>query len=176
MRKLEIGSGNHPKPGYEHCDINENCPDLDFVCSMHCLPVEDNAYDEVTSTHVIEHQTRELWLPTLKEWLRVLKPGGVMYADTPNLTRNIKLFAQNAWENDFYSLTHEEQQACSLNGRPNRSLWFNFKCFSTSAQWNVHYGNFTEELIVEMCLLAGFETAVVHAADPSLIVKATKKR
>lgn len=49
------------------------------------LPFDDGVADEVFSCHVIEH----LWPwdvdAILKEWLRVLKPGGKFVVECPNL-------------------------------------------------------------------------------------------
>lgn len=49
------------------------------------LPFEDDAADEIFSCHVIEH----LWPweveGILREWLRVLKPGGEFVVECPNL-------------------------------------------------------------------------------------------
>lgn len=39
----------------------------------------------ILSVHVIEHFWRWEALDVLREWLRVLKPGGVMILECPNL-------------------------------------------------------------------------------------------
>lgn len=46
------------------------------------LPFEDQSFDIIASWHVIEHvgDVRE----TLGEWLRVLRPGGIMMIETPD--------------------------------------------------------------------------------------------
>jgi SAM-dependent methyltransferase len=176
VRKLEIGSGTRPEPGYEHADVNRNLPDLQHICEMWAIPVEDNAFDEVRSVHVIEHAPRNKWLDTLKEWHRILKPGGMMHADTPNLGRNAELYRREGdeWLTDFYSLTPGEQEACSLGGVPNRCLWYNFKSFSSHHEHDIHYGNFDADLLVDMCKQAGFALTEVYQINPSLIVRAWK--
>lgn len=172
--KLEIGSGTRPRPGYKHLDINPSLPELDYVGPMWAVPVEDNTFDEVLSVHVIEHAPRPMWLPALKEWRRILKPGGMMEADTPNLDRNIQLYVSGEWHRDFATLTPGEQEACSLNGAPDAALWLNFKAFSSHAEHDIHYGNFTPDLFTALCREAGFERVAIHQTEPSLIVRAWK--
>lgn len=48
------------------------------------LPYDDNYFDAILFTHVIEHLKAPLQLG--KEIHRVLKPNGIMYVETPNWT------------------------------------------------------------------------------------------
>lgn len=173
--KLEVGSGNRPTPGYLHCDVNPSLPDLDFVCPMHQIPVEDNRFDEVRTVHVIEHVDYKTGLRALQEWYRVLKPGGMCYIDTPNLRRNVKLYLERdkSWMEDFNILHPSEQEMVSINGVPNKTLWVNFKMFSTSDPWNTHYINYDADLLPLMCRNVGFTRTEVQDGC-SLIVRAWK--
>jgi hypothetical protein len=174
MKKLEVGSGHRPLENYDHCDINASLPDLTYVCPMWAIPVEGGAYGEVKAVHVIEHAPRHKWLDTLKDWRRILAPGGMAHIDTPNLERNIRLWNTGEWMRDFDILTPEEQTLCSIEGNPNRDLWINFKAFSSDAQFDLHYGNLTPELLMTYCRLAGFSRSEVYQTDPSVIVRAWK--
>ena len=174
MRKLEIGSGNRPRPGYEHLEPNPDCPDIQFCCGMDDIPVGDNTFDEVLSVHSIEHVPIPTARKSLKEWCRILKPGGFALIDTPNIMRNANLYINGGWERDFATLTDGEKEYCSLNGAPNRSLWLNFKIFSSPHKWDTHYWNADPELLTALCLEAGFSRVEVVQYDPSLAVKAYK--
>jgi predicted SAM-dependent methyltransferase len=180
IRRLEVGSGTRPTPGYEHADVNPNLPELDYVCAMHELrqadgtPIPDNTYDDLKATHVPEHAPIRIAMLALREWLRVLKPGGRAHLDTPNIERNARLYLNGGWERDFERLTLEEQERCSLNGVPNKTLWFNFKTFSSDAQHDIHYWNADADLLTALCLDAGFSSAEVVQTEPSLIVHAIK--
>lgn len=175
-RKLEIGSGNRPTPGYEHCDINPALPELDFVCSMENIPVEDNTYDEVRTVHVIEHVPIDIAKKALQEWHRIVKPGGLVHIDTPNFERNARLYVADneKWLDDFRSLHPLEQEVLTLNGVPNKTLWVNFKVFSTANQFDLHYCNYDAELLILLCREAGFDRVSVAQYDPSLIIHAIK--
>ena len=55
-------------------------------CDIRNLEVfEDNSAEEILSVHVIEHFYYWEVADVLKEWVRVLKPGGRMIIECPNL-------------------------------------------------------------------------------------------
>lgn len=173
-RILNVGSGNRPMPGADNCDINPDCPALTFICPMDDIPTPTNTYDELWSIHSIEHIPFHDVDETLREWLRVLKPGGWASIDTPNIERNIRLYHTGRWGEDFDSLTPDEQERLKIDGVPNKTLWLNFKVFSSAAKWDAHYWNADPDLLVTCVLRAGFSRADVTQTEPSLIVKAYK--
>jgi len=88
MKKLNLGCGDKILPGYINVDVVESRRGLkpDVVCDLHDLePFEDGSIDEILSVHVIEHFWRWEVLGVLVEWVRVLKPGGTMVLECPNL-------------------------------------------------------------------------------------------
>lgn len=88
MTKLNLGCGDKILPGYTNVDVVETRRGFrpDVICDLHRLtPFEDNSVDEILSVHVIEHFWRWEVLDILREWKRVLKPGGLMILECPNL-------------------------------------------------------------------------------------------
>lgn len=87
--KLNLGCGNKRLDGYVNVDFPDNYSKKppDVSCDIRELPYEDNSVDEVLAVHVIEHF--HLWeVPDiLKEWTRVLKPGGQMILECPCLNK-----------------------------------------------------------------------------------------
>src|SRR6185295_17614324 len=84
--KLNLGCGDKILPGYVNVDVAESRLDRkpDVVCDLHVLtPFEDGVADEILSVHVIEHFWRWEVVDVLKEWLRVLKPAGLMVIECP---------------------------------------------------------------------------------------------
>ncbi|WP_372786484.1 methyltransferase domain-containing protein [Phenylobacterium sp.] len=86
--KLNLGCGDKILDGFVNVDVVESragkSPDV--VCDLHKLePFEDATADEVMAIHVVEHFWRWEVLDILKEWVRVLKPGGKMILECPNL-------------------------------------------------------------------------------------------
>lgn len=85
--KLHIG-GQEPHPEWKIIDI-EPRPEVDYVANAHDLSqFESNSVDAIYASHVLEHfyygLNNEL-ISTLKEWSRVLKPGGQLLISVPDL-------------------------------------------------------------------------------------------
>ena len=66
-------------------DLNEDA-NPDFRCDVRCLPTEwKETFDEVRANHVLEHIRWEESDDTLEEWIRILKPGGILKLGLPDL-------------------------------------------------------------------------------------------
>lgn len=59
------------------------------------LPFPDDYADEVHSYHVVEHFYRWTIGPILRDWYRVLKPGGRMIIECPCLDKVVGLLEQH---------------------------------------------------------------------------------
>ena len=86
-KKLEIGAGTNPQPGFIHTDIipnPNNNPPLDYICDARDLPFGDREFSKVLMFGVFEHfgifEIRE----ALLEISRVLEAGGVFEFDVPD--------------------------------------------------------------------------------------------
>lgn len=75
-RRLEIGPGDSPLEGFETLDITRQ-PHVDYVWNAaRPLPFEQDTFVEVYASHVLEHVAWYQVETTLREWTRILKPGG----------------------------------------------------------------------------------------------------
>lgn len=86
--RLNLGCGDKILPGYVNVDVVEvragKKPDV--ICDLHDLaPFADSSADEILSVHVVEHFWRWEIRDVLREWIRVLKPGGRMVVECPNI-------------------------------------------------------------------------------------------
>lgn len=84
-RRLNIG-GQARADGWEILNANP-APYVDHVCNANNLSqFANNTFAEIYASHVVEHldYVNELET-TLKEWLRVLAPGGRLYISVPDI-------------------------------------------------------------------------------------------
>ena len=84
-RRLHIG-GREKRPGWEILNILPG-PAVDHVGDAIDLSrFADGTFIEVYASHVLEHfDYREALLAALREWHRVLAPGGVLHLSVPDL-------------------------------------------------------------------------------------------
>jgi hypothetical protein len=83
-RRIEVGSGWQPQPGYIHAEVDPDFPCVDLLVSGHSLPVRDDWADQVLNVHMIEHVPPPILRATVGEWFRVLRRGGELRLHTPN--------------------------------------------------------------------------------------------
>ncbi|MBU1046176.1 methyltransferase domain-containing protein [Patescibacteria group bacterium] len=89
--KLNLGCCDKQDRGWINIDIDKKFnPDiLDDVTVLSCF--KDNCADEIKSAHLIEHLTYEDTLKAFKNWFRVLKKGGILSIECPNLDKCIDM-------------------------------------------------------------------------------------
>ncbi|MDX1374420.1 MAG: methyltransferase domain-containing protein [Burkholderiales bacterium] len=114
MRRLNLGCGDKILAGYVNVDVAASragrSPDV--LCDLHRLePFADDSCDEVMAIHVVEHFYRWEVVDVLREWLRVLKPGGRMILECPNLLTACQTLLDNP------------QLAAGAGPEGQRSMW-----------------------------------------------------
>jgi predicted SAM-dependent methyltransferase len=84
QRRLELGSGQHPTPGYIHVDVDPNAWHVDLVCPADRVPLPTEWADEILSIHMLEHLPPVNLKEALRRWHGLLRPGGTLTIHTPN--------------------------------------------------------------------------------------------
>lgn len=144
--RLNLGCGDKILPGYVNVDVAPeragNLPDV--VSDVRNLSIfEDNYADEILSVHVVEHFWRWEVESILKEWVRVLKPGGKMILECPNLRSACEEFLKNS---DIGAQPGPEGQ---------RTMWV----FYGDPRWKdplmVHRWGYTPRSLAQIMSLAG---------------------
>lgn len=84
--KLNIGAGGKRLEGYTGIDAVER-PGADIVARADAIPLPDGCAEEVLAVHLVEHV--HLWeVPDLlREWHRLLAPGGLLVLEMPDLLK-----------------------------------------------------------------------------------------
>lgn len=93
-RCLEIGPGHERIPGFETLNMRKTAI-TDHVGDARRPPFPDGCFDLVYSSHCLEHIPWDEVESTLREWVRILKPGGsleVWTVDAEKLFRAILAF------------------------------------------------------------------------------------
>jgi predicted SAM-dependent methyltransferase len=98
--RLNLGCGKKLWPGFINVDFPGNWSGVkpDVECDITQLTFPDDYADEVHAIHVIEHINRDKSLDALKEWRRVLKPGGKIAIECPCLDK-IRIHLNNKGSN-----------------------------------------------------------------------------
>jgi Methyltransferase domain len=79
--KIDLGAGPKSPEGFTPMG---NGHELSVIFP---LPFNDNSVDEVRASHVLEHFAHGRTDEVLKEWARVLKPGGFLKIAVPNFEK-----------------------------------------------------------------------------------------
>lgn len=95
-RKLHIG-GQVKAVGWEVLDANPG-PCVDHVADASNLSrFQDNSFEQIYASHVVEHfDYQGQLLETLKEWYRVMSPGGTLFVSVPDLDTLARLFVDRS--------------------------------------------------------------------------------
>ncbi|MFW5889426.1 MAG: glycosyltransferase [Bacillota bacterium] len=93
LKKINLGCGDELLSGYINCDLYNPKADMNFDAAK--CPFEDNSIDEISAYHLIEHFDFKQAFDVLKEWNRILKPGGKLVIETPDLYHTCKIFAES---------------------------------------------------------------------------------
>jgi len=116
-RKLEIGPGHDVLEGFETLDVTTRA-NVTYVGNALQLPLPSNTFAVVYASHIIEHVPWYQVEAAIREWVRVLKPGGVLQIWTPNGLPIAKAFVdaeENGamdFHNDGWWRFNSERDAC----------------------------------------------------------------
>jgi SAM-dependent methyltransferase len=146
MLKLNLGCGDKILLGYVNVDVAHERAGKqpDVICDVRNLEKFENNYaDEILAVHVVEHFWRWEVESILKEWVRVLKPGGKMILECPNLKTACEEFLRNP---EMAALPGPEGQ---------RTMWV----FYGDPRWTdplmVHRWGYTPLSLAQIMHLAG---------------------
>lgn len=95
--KLHLACGHDYDEDYINVDLyapeDAKC---DVRFDVQKLPYDDNTVDEIKAFHIIEHFHFFEVQEVLKEWHRVLKPGGKLYLETPDFLETCRSFVEGS--------------------------------------------------------------------------------
>ena len=99
-RLLNVGCGRHFHPAWRNIDMVSYDPQVEAHDLRLGLPADDNQYDLVYHSHVLEHLSPSDGQRLIRQCARVLKPGGILRIVVPDLEQITRLYLQaleEAW-------------------------------------------------------------------------------
>ena len=93
--RVELGSGGFPSPGYVHVDADRRARHVEHIAAASSLPFADGTVEELLAVHILEHVHASVLIPTLREWRRVLRPGGFAQIHVPDAATVFAAFLEN---------------------------------------------------------------------------------
>jgi SAM-dependent methyltransferase len=145
--RLNLGCGDKILNDYINVDlIDERAGKKpNIMCDIRKLHVFSNDYaDEILAVHVVEHFWRWEVVDILKEWHRVLKPGGKLILECPNFETACKEFLKDP---DKYSSSGKDGQ---------RTMWV----FYGDPAWRdplmIHRWGYTPRSLAKLMHEVGF--------------------
>lgn len=136
-RRLNLGCGFDRREGYLNVDL-QAFHEPDLIADVTRLPMlPDHFYEEIQAIDVLEHLPRISTEAVLKEWRRLLLPGGLLSLRVPSLEGLTELFRQS----DSFD-RHQELMQC---------------LFGTQAYTgDFHLTSFTRVLLTTFLTRSGF--------------------
>jgi predicted SAM-dependent methyltransferase len=171
--KLQVGCsevrGVYKTDEWVNLDIVDG-PGVDVVAdASDRIPYNTGTFDEIHCIHVLEHVTRDKYKPMLREMHRVLKPGGVLYVETPDFRGTIANL-QHAFEQSDADALH---------------VWTTSVYGKNEREGMAHHWGFYEGMLRREFRHQGFKDVVRltekddmisehYRQEPVLLVKGTK--
>lgn len=167
-RYLEIGPGPKRLEGFETFNITGG-PNVDYVGdATRGLPFEDNSFDLLYASHILEHVA---WYKTdevLREWVRVLKPGGSLEIWVPNGLKIAKAFVDAETTG---AKTFHEDNWWRFNEQKDPTKWMAGRIFSygdgsgRQHHFNWHLAFFSERYLKQLLTNAGLTDVIIQPRD-----------
>lgn len=153
MRALEIGPGRHPVD--KSWDIMDMV-DRPWVTHKHDvrklpLPIEDNTYDLIYMSHILEHVPWFQTVDLLKELHRIMKTTGTVEIWVPDFSVIVDSYIKGRCGDKWMKFNREKDFMTWINGRlftygPGEENW--------------HRATFDKAYLVRQLKLAGFRHCV----------------
>ncbi len=160
VRMLEIGPGPNRIAGFETLNVVPT-PVVDYVAdAAQKLPFNNDVFDLVYASHILEHIPWFQASRVLKEWRRVLKPGGWIEIWVPDALRICSTLVR--YEQDGVDETHQDGWY-KFNSRRDPCIWAAGRLYTYGDgsgkinHPNWHRSLFTPRYLMQLLCDVGFE-------------------
>lgn len=157
--RLNLGCGDKILPGYINIDTasSRKSKKPDHIADIRDLShIKTSIADEILAVHVIEHFHYWEVVPLLIGWKRILKPGGKLILECPNL-----LFACK-------KILESPKQAAMPDARGQMSMWPLYGDPSWRDPLMCHKWAYTPDSLKSVLVESGFVNATQEPAQYKL--------
>jgi predicted SAM-dependent methyltransferase len=133
---LNLGAGSLSHPAFINIDALPAWSTHYIRSITNLSNFSDNSVDMVYASHCLEHISHSLTAATLREWRRVLKPGGVLRIGVPNFDSLLRIYHANG---------HDIEMIQGI------------LCGGQDYPLNVHLRQFTDKSLTQLFKDVGFE-------------------
>jgi ubiquinone/menaquinone biosynthesis C-methylase UbiE len=161
-KKLNLGAGGNILDGWCNIDLREG-EGIDLVCDVSKeLPFNENTIERIYASDVLEHIMYAQVPATLREWYRVLAPGGTVTIKIPSLsTITLRYVRHDIDTKEFVRLIYGGQEGGDIA--------------------NAHKSGYDPQYLSLLMTKAGFvvSTVISHPDPPdqnNLVIKGEKRR
>lgn len=164
MLLIDIGSGERPYEdgrGWTHVDSRE-MPYGNVVCKAEHLHSHfgEGTADEIVANHILEHFPYRDTVGVLLSWRHVLRDGGTLHIEVPNLTGQMEMLARGAHGQE-HPAENDEEVVRLMYGEQDHA-------------GNYHYAAFTEALLRHRLGQARFRD--VSTQDIGMVIVADARK
>lgn len=154
--RLNLGSGYQQIAGFVGVDFD---PDVDpeVLSDVGDLSwLEDDCVDMILASHLLEHLTLQDSRKALKEWLRVLKPGGFLDVAVPDVNQVYLMWRKGQLWGDYQQLVDEVYINATAFGANQLAEAIPEMADMYGGPGHVHKQIFIHDMLFQRILEAGF--------------------
>lgn len=172
--KIDFGCGSKPKQGFVGCDVNDS-PGIKYVCDCWDIGVyvDECTVEEIYSRHMFEHLSFINGERTLQAWYRILKPGGIIKMEIPDLLYHIKQYLQYHNNRNVLSAVSHRKKVTEFEHAIG-SL-FGWQREADTQMWDIHKSGYDEQTLKNLFTKHKFNNFKRLPSKPwNLLVEAYK--
>lgn len=160
--KIHLGCGKNIKEGYVNIDAYVNYPRVEKL-DIFNLPYKDETVDEILSEHLAEHIKFEDEEKFWRESFRILKKGGKLICETPDMEWLCHQFLEAKDDfKEFYKKGHTDHYFG--NGRSIEHRWGMITTHffgNQNGEGQFHFNGYTNDKFLKIANILGFSSCSV---------------
>lgn len=175
IRVCNLGAGGEYDPYEVSVDLRDD-PHITYKCDIRNLPSDwTDKFQLVKSNHVLEHISHVQTLDVLKEWARIVEPGGVLRVTVPDFEFACRMVLEGRTDLAIMGIIYGDQGHPYWLQDPYGEITEDGRLLKHSFENNSHKYGFTEKTLKKLFEEAGLEEVSSMHSDRAEIIVAGRK-